>query len=99
MKHRRGIAALIGVILAVGELQAATAIERTSEDCANEILLFCAERKDIQPCLREQIDSLTPRCRDAVGEPHLPKAPPRPSTHQFANHPAPSKPCGRESPV
>lgn len=45
------------------------ALERAREDCATELSMFCAERKDAVECLQEQRGALTSRCRSALDRP------------------------------
>lgn len=57
---------LIAVLLVEGPAQAAALPDGAREHCVTEISMFCAGRKDVAACLRQQQVDLTARCRIAL---------------------------------
>lgn len=70
---------VLSALLAGGAAQAATSLERVRDDCATEISMMCAGRKDVLACLTGQRDYLTPRCRNALKEDSQSPAAPQPA--------------------
>jgi hypothetical protein len=61
--HLTAKASLAALLTGLG---GAPAFAQLHESCATEISMFCAGRKDLRACLREQGDNLTVKCADAL---------------------------------
>ena len=58
---------IAGVLLA-GGARAASFEQRVRDECATEISLMCAGRKNVVPCLVKQGDNVTVRCKNPLSE-------------------------------
>ncbi|MCR4295462.1 MAG: hypothetical protein NUW21_07995 [Elusimicrobia bacterium] len=70
-------AAVVGILFASGAVPAAALAEHVRDDCATEISLMCAGRKDIVPCLVKLGDDVTVRCKNALNEEPVPPSAPQ----------------------
>lgn len=59
---------MVSALLASGAAQAASFSERVRDECATEISMMCAGKKNVVPCLVKQGDDVTVRCKNILSE-------------------------------
>lgn len=74
MNLRCVISVLISVLFASGDTQAASLSEQIRDECATEISMMCAGKKNVVACLVKLGDDVTVRCKNALSEQPVPSS-------------------------